>query len=58
MISILIKIIVIITLAQIVLPYFLSNSSLSVGSADKGQPSFPTCINEPWPPMTKCSLAA
>ncbi|KAK3532048.1 hypothetical protein QTP86_003544 [Hemibagrus guttatus] len=39
----------------------LSNSSSSVGSDHKGQPSLPTCINEPWPPMTlspvhHCSL--
>ncbi|KAK3569468.1 hypothetical protein QTP86_031437, partial [Hemibagrus guttatus] len=30
----------------------LSNNSSSVGSDHTGQPSLPTCINEPWPPMT------
>ncbi|KAK3512253.1 hypothetical protein QTP70_002286 [Hemibagrus guttatus] len=30
----------------------LSNSSSSVGSDHTGQPSLPTCISEPWPPMT------
>jgi len=32
----------------------LSNLSYSssVGSDHTGQPSLPTCINEPWPPMT------
>ncbi|KAK3567159.1 hypothetical protein QTP86_011221, partial [Hemibagrus guttatus] len=30
----------------------LSNSSSSVGSDHTGQPSLPTCINEPRPPMT------
>ncbi|KAK3556042.1 hypothetical protein QTP70_001853 [Hemibagrus guttatus] len=29
----------------------LSNSSSSFGSDHTGQPSLPTCINEPWPPM-------
>ncbi|KAK3565642.1 hypothetical protein QTP86_012966 [Hemibagrus guttatus] len=30
----------------------LSNTISSVGSDHTGQPSLPTCINEPWPPMT------
>ncbi|ROI79356.1 Succinate--hydroxymethylglutarate CoA-transferase [Anabarilius grahami] len=30
----------------------LSYSSSSVGSDLTGQPSLPTCLNEPWPPMT------
>ncbi|KAK3514108.1 hypothetical protein QTP70_005108 [Hemibagrus guttatus] len=29
----------------------LSNSSSSIESDHTGQPSLPTCINEPWPPM-------
>ena len=32
--------------------FFNNLSNRSVGADHLGQPSFPTCISEPWPPMT------